>query len=443
MTALASKPNPIWQHKQRAQVTTQKVTPTLDVLIDRVAQANPSVLAPLAANTAARAGEFLSAENLTGTQGFDVALVERASGRCVAFASVLHAEGSEFQTRTHLASNVLEKSAFLTRVHVAPDAPAGTQAVLLYAALRQARSWDRHTAAFLMTDDETPTARRYGLITLGNIPRIDVPGKGAFRAKAQRLDLLLNQSFDEAAKAGQNIEPGFLVYEILDTLHHSLFTPVREARFFREVEAGTLTREQYVYALQQFHLFVRFTTRLLGRCVGYSPTTEMRTHFIFHLKGEVNHEIIIERDLEHLGEDPTYVMELAQPSLPTREFMCAQESAIGFYQDPLLLLAAPLAAEGVTGHLAPGFIERLNACVASWGIKDPQKATNFLSSHIEYDGGDDGHWQGNLDMLAKHLTTEQLLRRYLTLMRVSAEGTLRQWDTYVGDVELLSARPQA
>ncbi|WP_224240517.1 hypothetical protein [Hyalangium gracile] len=440
MTATASKSNPIWQHKPRPQVTTQKVTATLDAVIDRVPQASP---APLASLASARAAEFLSTDGASGSRGYDVALVDRASGRTVAFASVLHAEDSDFQARTRLAPAVLKPAAYFTRVHVAPDAPAGTQAVLLYAALRQARSWDRHTAAFLMADDDTPTARRYGLITLAGVPRIDVPGTGAFRAKAQRLDLLLNQAFDEAAKAGQTIEPGFLVHEILDTLHESLFTPVREARFFREVEAGTLTREQYVHCLTQFHQFVRWTTRLLGRCVGFSPTTELRTHFISHLKGEVNHEIIIERDLAHLGEDPHYAMELAQPNTPTREFMCAQESAIGFYNDPLLLLAAPLAAEGVTGHLAPGFIERLNACVASWGIKDPHKATNFLSSHIEYDGGDDGHWQGNLDLLAQHLTSEQLLRRYLSLMRVSAEGTLRQWDSYVGDVELLSARPQA
>jgi hypothetical protein len=441
MTATPSKSS-IWQHKPRQQLTTQRVTATLDAVIDRVPQPSCAHLTALSSSPGARAAEFLDTGSLAGAGGHDVALVDRASGRCVAFASVLNAEGSEFQKRTRLSTAVLEQAAFLTRVHLAPDAPAGTQAVLLYAALRQARGWGRHTATFLMADDDTPTARRYNLLTLAQVPRMDMPRTGAFRAKAQRLDLLLHQAFEEASKAGQTIEPSYMVYEILDTLHHSLFTPVKETRFFREVDAGTLTREQYVYCLTQFHLFVRWTTRLLGRCVGFSPTTALRTHFIQHLKGEVNHEIIIERDLAHLGEDPAYAMHLAQPNLPTREFMCAQESAIGFYQDALLLLTAPLAAEGVTGHLAPGFVEKLNACVASWGIKDPAKATNFLSSHIEFDGGDDGHWQGSLDLLAEHLTSEQLLRRYLSLLRVSAEGTLRQWDSYVGDVELLSARPQ-
>jgi hypothetical protein len=444
MTAAATaKSNPFWQLKPQPQVVTLKATETLDVVIDHVPQASPTLLSSLGANPAARAAEFLAPEGLTGTAGYDVALVERATGRCVAFASVLSAPTSDFQTRTRLDSKVLETVAYLTRVHVAPDAPAGAQAVLLYSALRQARATGRHTVAALMADDDTPTARRYGMITLAQVPRLDVAGKGAFRAKAQRLDLILHQTFEEAAAAGQKILSTFLAQEIFDTLQYELFTPVREARFFKAVEAGTLTREQYVYTLTQFHLFVRWTTRLLGRCVGFSPTTDMRTHFIQHLKGEVNHEIIIERDLQHLGEDPAYVMQVAQPNTPAREFMCAQESAIGFYNDPLLLLAAPLAAEGVTGFLGPGFIEKLNGCVASWGIKDPGKATHFLSSHIEYDGGDDGHWQGNLTMLAEHLTTEALLRRYLCLMRVSAEGTLRQWDSYVGDVEVLGARPQA
>lgn len=438
MTADASNP-PVWNIKPLPQESTYKITDKLDAIIHRTPRVDAPQLATLGA---ARAPEFLAPESLTGSKGYDVALVDRASGRAVAFATVLHAEGSDFQARTRVAASQLERVAYVTRVHLASDAPAGTQSVLMYAALRAARAWGRDVAAFLMADDDTPTAKRYNLLTLNGLPRLDVAGTGAFRAKSQRLDLLLHQTSTEAAQAGQALEPSFLVQEIYDTLYHNLFSKVPDARFFKAVEAGTLTREQYVYTLTQFHLFVRFTTRLLGRCVGHSPTTEMRTHFIQHLTGEVNHEIIIERDLEHLGEDPTYVKEVAQPNLPCREFMASQESAIGFYQDPLLLLVAPLAAEGVTGHLAPGFMKRLNANVASWGVANPEKATRFLGSHIDFDGGEDGHWQGNLDMLAKHLKTETLLRRFLTLLNVSAEGTLRQWDSYVGDVELWSARPQ-
>lgn len=441
MTALASKPASLWQHKPRPQVTTQKITSTLDVVIDRVPQANPTHLAPLSSSLAARVSEFLGSESLAGAQGHDVALVERGSGRPVAFATVLHAEGSDFQSHTRVASSTLEKAAFLTRVHVAPDAPKGTVAVLLYAALRQARSWGRTMGTFLMVDDDTPLSRQYGLVTLAGVPRIDVPGAHAYRAKSQRLDLLLQRSFEEAREAGQPLLPSFLVKEVLDTINHLFLDKVGQTSFFQAVDAGSLTREQYVYSLTQMHLFVRYTTRLLGRCVALSPTTELRTHFISHLKGEINHELIIEKDLAHLGEDVPYVKELAQPNLPTREFMCTQESAIAFYEDPILLLAAPLTAEGVSGHLGQLFMDKLNACVASWGVKEPQKATHFLGSHIEFDSGDDGHWQGNLDLLAQHLKTETELRRFLSLLRVCVDSTLRQWDSYVSDVDLFSAQP--
>jgi hypothetical protein len=441
MTASTQSPS-LWMSRPRPSTTTQKITASLDVVVHREPQPNPPLLAPLAAQASARVAEFLPTEVPAAARGHDVALVERGSGRTVAFASVLHAEGSDFQEHTRLASTVLEKSAFLTRVHVAPDAPRGTLSVLLYAALRQARSWDRGIAALLMVDDDTPLARQYGLVTLSGVPRMDVPGKGAFRAKSQRLDVLLHRAFEEAREAQQPLEPSFLVGEILDTINHLFLDKVGHTRFFQAVDAGTLTREQYVYTLTQLHQFVRYTTRLLGRCVGHSHTTELRTHFISHLKGEINHEIIIEKDLEHLGEDTHYVKELAAANLPTREFMCTQEAAIAFYEDPVLMLAAPLAAEGVSGHLGQLFMDKLNACVASWGVRDPHKATHFLGSHIEFDSGDDGHWQGNLDLLAQHLKTEQELRRFLSLLRVCVDATLRQWDSYVGDVELWSARPQ-
>ncbi|MBN1208472.1 MAG: hypothetical protein JXB05_26665 [Myxococcaceae bacterium] len=442
MTAPASQTSSLWHARPRPQVTTQRITATLDAVIDQVPSAQPSLLAPLAANAAARVAELFSPESLTGAQGNDVALVDRASGQCVAFATVLHAEGSDFQQRTRLASGVLEQAVWLTRVYVAPTAPAGTQAVLLYAALRQARGWGRSTAAFLMADDETPLARRYGITPLQAVPRMDLAGTGAFRAKAQRLDLMLYHASEEASKAGQPLEPTFLVGEILDTINQLFLDKVGQGRFFQAVDAGTLTREQYVFTLTQLHMFVRWTTRLLGRCVAASNETELRSHFIHHLTGEINHEIIIERDLEHMGEDTTYVKEVAQPNLPTREFMCTQESAVAFYNDPVLMLAAPLAAEGVSGHLGQLFVDKMNALVASWGVKEPARATRFLSSHIEFDGGDDGHWQGNLTLLSKYLRTEVQLRRFLALLRVCVEATLRQWDSYVGDVELWSARPQ-
>ncbi len=440
MTSSSNSPS-LWITQQRPRTTRLQASPALDVVYDRSPQESPELLAPLTSAAGARAAEFLAPQRLSGVRGCDVAVVERASGRTVAFASALHAEGSDFQERTRLAPAVLENAVYLTRVHVAPEAPSGTLSVLLYAAARQARGWGRHTAAFLLADDQTPLATRYGLTPLQGVSRVDVPGTGAFRAKAQRLDMLLYKTAEEATAAGQFLEPTFLVTEIRDTIENLFLDRVGGTRFFQAVEAGTLTREQYVYTLTQLHQFVRYTTRLLGRCVALSDESAMRNHFIQHLTGEINHEVIIERDLEHLGEDSRYVKEASQPNLPTRQFMCTQESAIAFYGDPVLMLAAPLAAEGVSGHLDGRFMEKMNAVVGAWGVKDPQKATRFMSSHIEFDGGDDGHWQGNLVMLSRYLRTELALRRFLALLRVSVDAVLKQYDSYVGDVELWSARP--
>ncbi|HEX8705511.1 MAG TPA: hypothetical protein VF815_42145 [Myxococcaceae bacterium] len=441
MTA-TSKPASLWISRPRPRTKQLKATSSLQVVFDREPQDSPESLTSLAAQPSARVAEFLAPQRIGGGQGFDVAVLEQASGRTVAFATVLRAQGSEFQHRTRLPASALESAAWLTRVHVAPDAPAGTSSVLLYSALRQARGWGSTTAAFLMADDQTPTAMRYGISPLTAVPRLDVPGTGAFRAKAQRLDLLLHKSAEEAAAAGQTLEPSFLVTEIRETIETLFLDRMQQTRFFQTVEAGTLTREQYVYMLTQLHQFVRYTTRLLGRCVALSEESQMRNHFIHHLTGEINHEVIIEKDLEYLGEDAQYVKHAAQPNLATRQFMATQESAIGFYSDPVLMLAAPLAAEGVSGHLDGRVLEKIHALMASWGVKEPKKATHFISSHIEFDGGDDGHWQGNLAMLAHYLRNEAQLRRFLALLRVSVDAVLRQYDSYVGDVELWSARPE-
>ena len=79
---------------------------------------------------------------------------------------------------------------------------------------------------------------------------------------------MLYGASEEASKAGQPVEPSFLVGEVHDTIHHLFLDKVGQSAFFQAVDAGTLTREQYVYTLTQLHQFVRYTTRLLGRCVG-------------------------------------------------------------------------------------------------------------------------------------------------------------------------------
>ena len=90
-----------------------------------------------------------------------------------------------------------------------------------------------------------------------------------------------------------------------------------------------------------------------------------------------------------------------------------------------LLTAAPLVAEGISGHMGSGFVQRLEQLIQAWGFTEPQRATRFFSSHIEYDGGEDGHFQGSMQMLSAHLTCERELRRYLAAVHGLGECFLR------------------
>ncbi|HHO53903.1 MAG TPA: hypothetical protein ENK18_24280, partial [Deltaproteobacteria bacterium] len=147
---------------------------------------------------------------------------------------------------------------------------------------------------------------------------------------------------------------------------------------------------------------------------------------------EINHELIIEADLEALGVDAGYVRSAMAPNPDTRRFMAAQESAVGFHQDPLLMLAAPLAAEGIAGRLDGRFVEALHANLARWGIDEPRRATRFFTSHIEFDGGDDGHWAHTVSVLERYIQDEAQLQQFLSFLAVTTsamEGCYNSWCT--------------
>jgi hypothetical protein len=197
---------------------------------------------------------------------------------------------------------------------------------------------------------------------------------------------------------------------------------------------GTLVREQLVYALSNMHQFVRWTTRLLGLAVGSSHARRLRDHFLAHLSGEINHELIIERDLAHLGADVGYVLDGMVPTPGTRHFMAVQESLIGMHGDPRAFMASPLAAEGVASHLTPDFLQALEDVVAGWGVPEPRKAITFFTSHVQTDGGDDGHWETTLGLVGEHLRSEADLVRFLGGLRASMAALTRAYDEYVDDL---------
>lgn len=321
----------------------------------------------------------------------------------------------------------LGTGAFVASCELASDAPAAAVALLAYSILRQARIFRRTTvyAASGTLDDRLATL--WGVRPL----RAAAPSTHA----GVRVDMGMFRAAAALTRAGEPLQAGFLAREVVDAVFEFV-ARIYQTGFFRAVEAGTLTREQYVYMLGQTHQYVRYTTRILGRCVAHSDSTELRQHFIKHLTGEINHEQIIERDLSHLGEDPTFVRDHMGPNGPTAQFTLAELALISHFQDPYLLTAAPLAAEGMSAHLSPAWIERLNGIVGSWGVARPDQATRFLTSHIDFDSGDDGHWEGSVQMLSRYLTDEQRLARFVGALSACTDALERCYGAAVEDMAL-------
>src|SRR5262249_33063446 len=106
----------------------------------------------------------------------------------------------------------------------------------------------------------------------------------------------------------QLVTDRLLADEVIRTVqrHTSLFF---ENPWFQAVTAGTLTRGQYIKFLANNHQFVRWTTRILARVAGFAENADLRNHYLRHLRGEIDHELIIERDLAYLGADVDYIRE--------------------------------------------------------------------------------------------------------------------------------------
>ncbi len=316
--------------------------------------------------------------------------------------------------------------AFLASWQVAPDAPACATALLAYAVLRQARIFRRPTVfARAGTIDDRLSA------LLAPKPLV----KASPSHLGVRVDMGLSRAAAACAREGEPLLPAFLASEVIAAVY-AFVARIYASGFFRAVDEGTLSREQYVHMLGQTHQYVRYTTRILGRCVAHSDSTELRSHFIKHLTGEVNHEMIIERDLAHLGEDPLFVRDEMAPNGPTAQFTLAELALISHFQDPYLLTAAPLAAEGMSAHLSQAWIDRLNGIIAGWGVERPELATRFLSSHIDFDSGDDGHWEGSVQMLAHYLVDEQRLARFIAVLAACTDALERSYAAAVDDMAL-------
>lgn len=390
----------------------QRTAVTRDLFVTEISPASAAALPTVVGNTRA----------IQPSARASFAIVD-ASGR--ALASVALAEPEDVAAHTGLGRAQADRIAWLADVRRVAG-PVGERAVALalYAAGQHARIHGRTQVAIDPTDDGSGLARLLAL----------APSSGT-TTHVGRLDVALARSFAAVQSEADPIAPDFLVSTI-ETRLRGYFERMWQGRWFRAVDDGTLGRAQYVYTLSNMHQFVRYTTRILGRCVAAADDTELRQHFVRHLQGEVNHELIIERDLAALGEDLDHVLRTMAPNAATRQFMAAQESAIAFHRDPVLLLAAPLAAEGISGHLDGRFMAALHRNAARWGVVEPARVTRFFASHIEYDGGDDGHWSSTMAILAAYLRDEAALARFHSMLEVTTEAMLRCYDSWIDELPL-------
>lgn len=304
----------------------------------------------------------------------------------------------------------------------------------LYLALREGRIMKRHNVLLFLAESELYMADLLALKPLKHVNPIR-DGKVERKAYAQNIDDAMHRVYNACHGRALHLVQDEMTNEVVRTVEFWL-SEFFQRPWARAIYNRTLTREQYVATLNNFHSFVRYTTRLLGRAIALSNDQALRDHYIHHLKGEINHETIIERDLEYLQEDVDYLKHHRQPSYETKAFLVVQESTLAFYQDPVLFLACPLAAEGVAAYITQEFLECLYACIASWGIQEPKKAAHFVTSHTNFDGGDDGHWNQTIMKIKSYVETETQLREFLGVLRTAMNALERSYDANIEEMHL-------
>jgi hypothetical protein len=370
-------------------------------------------------------------------RGTTIALRDRAQ-ELVAVATVI--PGADSPLAAWRPAGALSRTRYLA--HFAwQDRAQACAPLLLYAALRRARIEGGLTLATHLCDPAGVLPGSVPLTTLPGVPHLPgcPPTVGHSRVPvAQRVDIAIDRAHRAwLAAGGGALDPSLYVTEIEETIELWL-ADLYQRGFFRADVSGTLTRQQFVYAAANMHQFVRWTTRLLGLAVGTSQPRKLRDHFLRHLSGEVNHEILIERDLAHLGADVEYLVDRMPPSPSTRHFMAVQESLVAFHRDPVAFMASPLAAEGVASHLTGEFLDALENVIASWMIREPRKAMSFFTSHVNTDGGDDGHWEMTLSLVGAYLRTETETARFVATLRASMAALTAAYDEYVDDLAVFT-----
>ncbi|CAM2063837.1 hypothetical protein SCOR_00640 [Sulfidibacter corallicola] len=367
---------------------------------------------------------------------FTISLFDRDTW--VGTAILSPAANGRFDALIRLPEAALTPTLFLNGICIATDYDTpDTLAGLAYLALRRGRIEGFKNVVVLLPPDEDELATVLHLAPLTHLKPVKIDGT-TFEAFAAKMDLATLRAFETCdGKIRATLKKHF-IHEIIET-HRRWLERFNQGSWYRAIAGGTISREQYVRSLQNLHQYVRQSTRLAARAIAYAAQDDIRDHFMNHMRGEINHELVIEHDLEHLGEDVAYVKHRMLPDSATNEFMMVQESTIGFHRDSLLFLACSMATEGITANLPPSFMEGLHRAIANWGVDQPKKACRFLASHIQFDGGDDGHFQMVADTIRKFIDHESKLQQFLKVLRAAMKTFERGFNANIDDMHLWSA----
>ena len=387
---------------------------------------------------------FLDHAHLTSDNdrsGTHILVYDVPSGKLMGCTHIVCAEQSDFSFYTDIPPEKLRSAVMSSRSCVNSEfRNKGIFSLLIYLAGRWGRMRGRKRFVGFIEQGNPPIKKMVRCPEIPNVPLRTVAGANGEEYKVVStsipIEYVTYRSFQTMSKslrefASQMLMPAELMFKVENGIDDFYNT-----KWYLKVMDGTLTKDQYIAALANIHLYVKWTTRLLATVVGQTEERELRSDLLHHLEGEVDHELMLERDLEALDWDVDYVRDAMSPNPEIIKFMSMQQSLASFERDPVMFLVAPLVAEGLSANMVPEFIQSLERCIRSWGIAKPKNAMSFLHSHIYTDGGDKGHWQAVQKTISKRISSESRFQHALNLTEAMFVSMCSAYNDFVDDADL-------
>lgn len=172
------------------------------------------------------------------------------------------------------------------------------------------------------------------------------------------------------------------VVEALETAVAPWRQRMLDARFFRSLRDGTLTREHYARLLVEIYHYVKHSTRLLAAAAARLGPEKHRmfARFAEHMQEEAGHEQWALRDLEALGVPRSRVV--ATTPLPPTDAMVGYQYYAIEHLGPISILGYIYALETLGSGASTSVAEALKRVL---GVGDD--ALTFLLGHGEADVG--------------------------------------------------------